>query len=119
MFRHATGFKEIFICTGYTDLRKGIQGLATIIEKEFKRNPYEKNVLYLFCGRRTDRLKALLFEGDGFLLIYKRLESGQFVWPRSANEARRINSQQYKWLMQGYTIEKRSKIPDVKPARIA
>ncbi|MCR5468125.1 MAG: IS66 family insertion sequence element accessory protein TnpB, partial [Lachnospiraceae bacterium] len=56
-------------------MRKSIDGLAAIVQVQFKLNPFERN-LYLFCGRRRDRMKALLWEGDGFLLLYKRLDNG-------------------------------------------
>ena len=74
MLNDATVFSKIMIAAGYTDLRRGIEGLATIIRYKYKLDPYEKNVLFLFCGKRTDRIKGLLWEGDGFLLLYKRLE---------------------------------------------
>ncbi len=74
MFNGATGFDSIYIASGYTDLRRGIDGLVGIIQQEFKLNPFQ-NALFLFCGRRTDRVKALVWEGDGFVLLYKRLES--------------------------------------------
>ena len=67
MLNNATGFDKIYIACGYTDLRRGIDGLADIITQEFNLDPFE-NTLFLFCGRRTDRIKALLWEGDGFLL---------------------------------------------------
>lgn len=62
---------------------------------------YDKNTLFLFCGKRTNRIKGLLWEGDGFLLLYKRLDNGAFSWPRSAEEALEISSEQYAMLMQG------------------
>ena len=55
--------------------------------------------------RRTDRIKALYWKGDGFLLLYKRLEKGKFQWPRSENEALSITPQQYRWLMEGLSIQ--------------
>lgn len=78
MLNDAAGFKRIFIATGYSDLRKGIDGLANIIKFQFDLDPFQKNILFLFCGRRTDRIKGLVWEGDGFLLLYKRLNIGQF-----------------------------------------
>ena len=83
----ASGFKKVYLAMGFTDLRRGIDGLATIVRFQFKLDPYDKNTLFLFCGRRCDRIKALLWEGDGFLLMYKRLDNGAFRWPRSADEA--------------------------------
>ena len=75
------------LLAGYTDLRRGIDGLASIIKFNFQLDPYEKDILFLFCGRRSDRIKGLVWEGDGFLLLYKRLELGGFSWPRTKEEA--------------------------------
>jgi len=69
--------------------------------------------------RRTDRIKALAFEGDGFLLLYKRLEAGRFNWPRNESEALSISHQQYVWLMEGLSIEQKKLIPHVQPRCIA
>ena len=77
MLNDAAGFKHIFIACGYTDLRRGIEGLAAIIKNDFHMDPYEQGNIFLFCGRRTDRIKALVYEGDGFVLLYKRLASGR------------------------------------------
>ena len=58
----ASGFKKVYLAMGFTDLRRGIDGLATIVRFQFKLDPYDKNTLFLFCGRRCDRIKALLWE---------------------------------------------------------
>ena len=72
MLNDASGFQKIYLATGYTDLRRGMEGLANIIRFRFHLDPYARNTLFLFCGKRTDRIKGLLWEGDGFLLLYKR-----------------------------------------------
>jgi len=57
--------ENIYMVCGYTDMRKAIDGLCAVVEEVVKRDPRE-NSLFLFCGRRCDRIKALLWEGDGF-----------------------------------------------------
>lgn len=99
MLNDASGFRRIYLATGYTDLRRGMEGLASIIKFNFQLDPYQKDILFLFCGRRTDRIKGLVWEGDGFLLLYKRLELGAFNWPRTKEEALEITPEQYQYLM--------------------
>ena len=114
MFNDAAGFKRIFLKVGYTDLRKGIPGLTAMIRESFGCDPYEKNVLFLFCGRRTDRIKGLIFEGDRFCLVYKRLSTdSRFQWPRSEDELKEITPQQFKWLMEGLSIAQKKKITEL------
>lgn len=79
MLNDAAGIRKVILCTGYVDLRKGIDGLALIIGSQFDLNPFEKGTLFLFCGRRTDRIKGLLWMGNGFLLLYKRFEDGSLT----------------------------------------
>lgn len=81
--------RSIYLACGYTDLRYGIDGLAGVVSENFHLNPFDKGTLFLFCGRRADRIKGLFWEGDGFLLLYKRLENGRFQWPRTPEEARK------------------------------
>ena len=76
MLNDASGFRRIYLATGYTDLRRGMEGLASIIKFNFQLDPYQKDILFLFCGRRTDRIKGLVWEGDGFLLLYKKTGVG-------------------------------------------
>ena len=113
MLNDGKGFKKVYIATGFTDLRRGIDGLARIIRFQFLLDPYDKNTLFLFCGKRTDRIKGLLWEGDGFLLLYKRIENGNFRWPRTKDEALEITADQYQMLMQGLEIIARSPIEEV------
>jgi len=101
MLTEAAGVKRIILACGRTDLRKGIDGLAQLIGTKYDLNPFEKDVLFLFCGCRADRIKGLLWEGTGFLLLYKRLEDGSFSWPRTQQDAAELTRQQYQMLMQG------------------
>ena len=96
--------QNIYVACGYTDLRKGIDGLAALVQQRFELDPFSDS-LFLFCGRRCDRMKALYWEGDGFVLLYKRLERGAFKWPRKEDEAKAITPQQLRWLMEGLRIE--------------
>ena len=95
---------HIYLACGYTDMRKSIDGLAALVAARFHLDPHQP-ALFLFCGRRTDRLKGLLWDGDGFLLLYKRLANGRFQWPRSSSELKAMTPEQYHNLMTGFTIE--------------
>ena len=104
MLSDFTGADKVYIACGYTDLRKGIDGLAAMVQQQFQLDPFT-NTLFLFCGRRRDRIKGLYWERDGFILLYKRLEQGSCQWPRTENEARQLTLQQYRWLMEGLKVE--------------
>lgn len=108
-----TGAKHIYLACGYTDLRRGIDGLAGIVEKSFRLDPFA-NSLFLFCGKRNDRIKALYWEGDGFLLLYKRLEQGKYQWLRTAADVRKLTSQEFRWLMEGLNIAQPRALKSVK-----
>lgn len=101
MLAEAAGIQKIILAVGYTDLRKGVDSLAQLIGTKYDLNPFEKDILFLFCGRRTDRIKGLVWEGNGFLLLYKRLEDGAFSWPRTPEEAAQLTPEEYKQLMMG------------------
>ena len=98
-------FSGVYIVCDYTDLRYGIDSLAAIIEKNYHMNLFIPNTLFLFCGHSSTKIKGLLWEGDGFLLLYKRVENGRFSWPRNSRELRNLSSEQFKWLMQGFSID--------------
>ena len=99
-----TKFEQVYIVCGYTDMRRSIDGLSAIVKQNFGLEPCSGS-MFLFCGKRRDRMKALLWEGDGFLLMYKRLDNGCFQWPRNGAEARLLTNEQYIWLLQGLSIE--------------
>lgn len=117
MLNDATCFKQVYIVCGYADLRSGIDTLASIISEKTDNTPFVPDTLtlYLFCGNKSDRIKGLVWEKDGFLLLYKRLEQGNFVWPRNAAEVQAITKQQLCWLMEGLTIAPKKTVQEVKP----
>jgi len=95
---------HVYIACGYTDLRRGIDGLVSIVQQTFKLDPFEDNI-FLFCGKKPNRIKALYWDRNGFVILYKRLEEGKFQWPRNNNEVRDLTMQQVRWLMEGLSIE--------------
>lgn len=114
MLNRFDGVEHFYIASGYTDMRANINGLANKVISEMKLDPATKSA-FLFCGRRSDRIKVLIWEGDGFLLMYKQFASGKLKWPRTPIEAKEITSQQLKWLLEGLSIEQKTAIKHVKP----
>ena len=105
MLGDISGISKIYSKTGKTDMRRSIVGLMAIIRDTYQMDPYA-NALYLFCGKRRNTLKALYFDRDGFCLLYKRLDSnGKFQWPKNASEVRPLTRQEFRWLMEGLSIE--------------
>lgn len=90
---------NIYIVTGYTDMRKSIDGLCAIIINRLKSEPDSRSI-YMFCGKRCDRIKVFLREADGYVLLYKRLDvlHGRYRWPRDKSEVKPITWQQFDWL---------------------
>ncbi|MFC4356321.1 IS66 family insertion sequence element accessory protein TnpB [Chryseomicrobium palamuruense] len=95
--------KNVYIICGNTDMRKGIDGLATLIQDSFEMDPYGESV-FLFSGRKKDRYKCLVFDGDGFALLYKRLDNGKLQWPRDESEVRCLSQQEVRWLLEGLSV---------------
>ena len=94
---------KIYLVIGFTDLRRGIDGLASIVANQYNLNPFN-DALYIFCGRRSNRIKILAWEDNGFLLLSKRLEQGNYKWPRKGEGIIELSPQQYRWLLEGLTI---------------
>ena len=104
MLGDLSGVTKIYIVCGRTDMRRSIDGLMAIIRDTYQMDPYA-NALYLFCGRKKNTLKALHFDKDGFILYIKRLDNARFQWPRTASEIRPLTRQEFRWLMEGLSID--------------
>lgn len=105
---------HIYLACGHTDMRKSINGLASLVKNHFKKNPFQPT-LFLFCGRRKDRIKGLLWDGTGFLLLYKRLEKGKYQWPNKPGDLIEITDKQLRWLTEGLTIAPKKVVQEVHP----
>lgn len=102
---------NVYVVCGYTDMRKSITGLSAIIVQQYEMRPDTRS-LFLFCGKRADRMKALIWEGDGFLLLYKVVTGFRYQWPRNEKEVKAITGAQYRRLLEGLEIErKRYRVP--------
>ncbi len=73
MLKDATGFNHIYLATGYTDMRKGIDGMLMVIKGEFGINPFDTGDIFLFCGRRAHSIKALVFEELSAVFCYPHI----------------------------------------------
>ena len=91
---------RIWIACGLTDLRNGFDGLAALVQTQLAEDPFS-GPLFVFRGRRGDRLKVLWWDGDGMCLYCKRLERGRFVWPRAESGSVHLTGAQLSMLLEG------------------
>ncbi|WP_286925410.1 IS66 family insertion sequence element accessory protein TnpB [Lysinibacillus pakistanensis] len=87
-----------------TDMSKGIDDLATLIQDSFDLDPYGDSV-FLFCDPSKCRYKCLYFDRDGFALLYKRLKGKKLQWPKDENEVRNLSKQGLRWLLEGLSLQ--------------
>jgi transposase len=91
---------RIYIATKPVDFRKGLDGLAAIVLETLKLDPFS-GTAFIFRAKRADRIKMLLWDGSGLILIYKRLEEGKFRWPRIEDGVMRLSPAQLSALFEG------------------
>jgi transposase len=91
---------QIWIACGVTDLRKGFDGLAALVQMQLAEDIYSGQ-LFVFRGRRGDRVKLVWWDGDGLCLFCKRLESGKFVWPQASSGTAHLTPAQLSMLLEG------------------
>ena len=98
-----------WVVTGYTDLRKSINGLMDIVDLEYDLSPYDDNI-FLFCGRRCDRVKILYHQGNMLYLLYGRMDEGRYFWPRNGREIWELDINQAGNLLTGHKIKQEDAI---------
>lgn len=91
---------RVWIAAGVTDMRKGMDGLAALVQTALGERPYSGDV-FIFRGRRGDLLKLLWWSGDGMNLYAKRLERGRFVWPQATSGTVHLTAAQLAMLLEG------------------
>lgn len=91
---------RVWLAAGVTDMRKGMDGLAALVQTALMENPFSGHV-FVFRGRRGGLVKLLWFDGDGMCLLAKRLERGRFVWPQAASGSASLSAAQLSMLLEG------------------
>jgi len=91
---------RVWVAAGVTDMRKGMDGLAALVQTTLSQNPFSGHI-FVFRGRRGDLVKLVWFDGDGLCLFAKRLERGHFVWPQAASGTVALSAAQLSMLLEG------------------
>jgi transposase len=91
---------QVWIATGHTDMRRGMNSLALQVQEGLKRDPHAGD-LYVFRGKRGDLIKIIWHDGLGLSLYAKRLERGRFIWPSPADGVVAISPAQLAYLLEG------------------
>ena len=108
--------RRVWLVAGVTDMRKGFDGLAALVQTQVSEEPFSGQ-LFVFRGRRGDRVKLLWWDGDGLCLFAKRLERGRFVWPRAESGTVSLSAAQLSMLLEG--IDWRRPLRTQTPSRTA
>jgi transposase len=95
-----TGVVKVMIATKPVDFRKGSEGLAALVREEMKADPFCGTV-YVFRAKRADRVKLIFWDGTGVCLFVKRLEDGEFRWPKMQDGVLRLSAAQLSALLEG------------------
>jgi len=91
---------RIWLAAGITDMRRGMDGLASLVQTALKEDVFAGH-LFVFRGRRGDLVKLLWWSGDGMNLYAKRLERGHFVWLQATTGSVHLSAAQLSMLLEG------------------
>ena len=97
---------KVYIDTGYTDMRKSINGLSILVADQLELDPLSGH-LFAFCNRRRDITKILYWDRNGFCLFQKRLEKNKFKWPEATRGVLHIHGHELSWLLDGLSLDQR------------
>lgn len=95
-----SGSIRVLVATKPVDFRKGAEGLAALVREAMRADPFS-GAVYVFRAKRADRVKLLFWDGTGVCLFAKRLEDGEFRWPRVQDGVMRLSAAQLQALLEG------------------
>ncbi len=95
-----TGAVRVLVATKPVDFRKGADGLAALVRDTMGADPFS-GAVYVFRAKRTDRVKLVFWDGTGVVLVAKRLEDGEFRWPKAQDGALHLSAAQLSALLEG------------------
>ena len=104
---------KIMVCTQPIDMRKQANGLILLVVDTLKQDPQSRQ-LFLFFGKTKNKAKALLWDNNGFILLYKKLEKGKFIFPQDIHSPIEINNDLFKALLRGFDFYRLKQNPDLK-----
>jgi transposase len=106
MLKSVNSFESIYVACGATDLRKNVDGLTILIKQSFALDPFS-NSIFLFCNRAGNRMKAIMWDKNGFIMLYKRLDGkgAKFLWPTDKTQVRGITKEQLMLLLDGFSVD--------------
>lgn len=91
---------RIFLACGATDMRKGFDGLAVLVQQALEQSPHS-GALFAFRGKRSDLVKLLWYDGQGLYLFSKRMDRGRFIWPSTPTFSVAMTAAQLSMLLEG------------------
>ena len=113
MVNDGRGLKKVYVGSGFRDVGRGIEGLGRMIGFELEVDGYDKNRLLLFWGKGREGIKGVMWEGDGFVVVYKGIENGKLGWGGREEEGVEMSGEEYGMLMEGVEMVGRDGIEEV------
>lgn len=100
--------EHIYLALGYTDFRKQISSLVSLVQLQFGKDPFLDSSVFIFCNKKKDSVKILRYDKNGFVLAHKKLlDQMKFQWPKDAQMVKEVTHKQVEWLLEGLEIEQK------------
>lgn len=107
---------KIYISSANVNMRNGIDGLSAVVQQKFLLDPFS-DAMFVFHNKSCDKIKVLYWDGNGFCLLYKRIERGKFHFPISVSSDKyTVSNEEFEWLLNGLRIEEIQKYEALKKA---